>query len=149
MVTFAGVALGLATSTNVVKYDPVAPSARNHDVDPAGTPADSWPPSNSRAVPKYIDRSATIGAVASTAIANDWLASSAIPLVASVTREVGGTLTVRVTGGAPSRRNLTVAVEAAAPMLASRTNVWKVPSEPSANSQRSRGPSTAVPVCAP
>jgi hypothetical protein len=63
-VTFACAELGLPTRTNVSKKEPVAASARNHEVEPAGTSADSWPPSKSRAVPKYIARSALIGAVA-------------------------------------------------------------------------------------
>src|SRR5689334_3960587 len=57
-VSAAGDGLGLPTSTNVSKNGPVAPSARNQEVAPSGTPADSWPPSNRRFVPKYIDRSA-------------------------------------------------------------------------------------------
>ncbi len=43
------------------KSAPVAPSAWNHVVDGAFTPADSWPPSQSVDVPKYIARSATPG----------------------------------------------------------------------------------------
>ena len=47
--TVAAVAPGLASSMNVVKKRPVAPSARNQLVDGAFTPADSWPPLKNRA----------------------------------------------------------------------------------------------------
>ena len=44
-----------------MKYEPVAPSARNHVVDGAGMPADACPPRQIGFVPKYIARSATPG----------------------------------------------------------------------------------------
>jgi hypothetical protein len=82
---------------------------------------DSWPPSKIRAVPKYMARSAMIGAVASTTIENDRPTSSGIPLAAMVTRDAGGTSTILVKGVEPSRRNVSVTVEAAAPEFASST----------------------------
>ena len=66
-----------------------------------------------------------------------------------VLREVGARSNVRVTGAlafAQERHRRRFAV---APGLASSTNVWKKPCEPSAKSQSSAGPSAAVPVCAP
>ena len=72
-----------------------------------------------------------------------------MPLAATVTRDVAGTFTTRTNGVEPSRRNVRVAVAAVAPGFASSTNVLKKPSEPSANSHRVRGPSTALPPCAP
>ena len=94
-------------------------------------------------------RSAMIGAVASTTIENDRPTSSGIPLAATVTRDVGGTVTTRVNGVEPSRRKVNVTLAAVEPELASRTKVLKKPSEPSAKSHRVRGPSTAVPPCEP
>ena len=40
---------------------PVAPSARNHSLAGAVTPALPWPPQNGSTELKYIDRSAMIG----------------------------------------------------------------------------------------
>ena len=57
----AGVSVGFATSTNVVKKLPVAPSARSQCVDGAVAPADAWPPLQNGDVPKYIARSAAPG----------------------------------------------------------------------------------------
>jgi hypothetical protein len=148
-VRFAGAGFGLPTRTNVSKNAPVAPSARNHDVDPAVTPADSCPPSNSRAVPKYMARSATMGTVASTTIEKELPTSSGMALAATVTRAFGGIVSVRTNGVARSRRNVSVTSEGAAPALARSTNVWKKPSEPSAKSQRVLALSTAVPPCDP
>ena len=68
---------------------------------------------------------------------------------ATVRRDVGATVTVRDNGVVPSRRNVSVTVAGVALVLASSTKVLKKPCEPSANSQRVRGPSTAVPPCEP
>src|SRR5687767_11322877 len=53
-----GLAFGLASSTNVSKNGPVAPSARNQLLAGAVTPAELWPPlkSTSGGAPKYIVR---------------------------------------------------------------------------------------------
>ena len=58
-----GLVFGLASSTNVSKKGPVAPSARNQLVDGALTPAELCPAlkSTSGGVPKYIVRSAAPG----------------------------------------------------------------------------------------
>ena len=90
-----------------------------------------------------------IGVVASTMIENDRPTSSGIPLAATVMRDAGGTSTPLVKGVEPSRRNVSVTVDAVAPEFASSTYMLKKPSDPSANSQRVRGPSTAVPPCEP
>ena len=93
--TFATPALGLAISTNVSKKRPVAPSARNHSVAGAVTPADSWPALNSRSGgrPKYIARSAAPGASRNvTSMPNDVLTSAAIAPQSTVRRDSGASV---------------------------------------------------------
>jgi hypothetical protein len=72
-VTVASESLGFISRMKVSKNGPVAPSARNQLRLAAFTPADSWPPSQSRplACGKYIARSAMIGCEAMTCMPKD------------------------------------------------------------------------------
>src|SRR3954466_7272348 len=98
MVAVVGEALGLASSRNVVKKLPVAPSATYQLVRGAGTAAASWPPFQTRVLVKYIDRSTAIGAVLVTCVENDLPFSGLPPLLSCtslakiVTRELAGML---------------------------------------------------------
>ena len=87
MVTLAGVAFGFASSTNVVKNAPVAPSARNHSVAGRLTPADSWPPVKSGWLPKYIARSAAPADDKVTMVPNAWFTSSGMSPAKTVWRD--------------------------------------------------------------
>jgi hypothetical protein len=67
----------LASSRNVSKYGPVAPSAWYQTVEGVCTPAATLPPLNS-GWPKYIARSATPGTLNVTVAPKARLASSGI-----------------------------------------------------------------------
>ena len=66
-----GEPLGLASSRNVLKKLPVAPSATYQFVRGAGTAAASCPPFQTRELVKYIDRSTAIGASLVTCVENE------------------------------------------------------------------------------
>ena len=137
---------GFASSTNVVKKEPVAPSARNQRVEGSFTPADSCPALNT-GVPKYIARSAAPGCANVTAMPNDRLTSSGIELAPIVRRDVGASVNVVTTGAPFSTRNVTVAVFSVGCGFASSTYVSKKPCAPSAKSHVVAGPSVAFSVC--
>src|SRR3954463_12420279 len=100
------VAPGLASSRNVSKKLPVAPSAKNQSSDGLVTPALSWPAAKVPAADEYIARPTMIGTAlrlvspADTSVA----ASPGSSSTWMVTRVFGATSTVRTIGGPDGSR---------------------------------------------